>query len=229
MKLSNHTLSVLRNFATINPNILVQENTNQLKTISEYKNIMATADIDETINATFGIYDLNEFLAAVNLLTDPDFDFDSTMIQMHDSQRESSLTYICAASEILTYPQKEIQNPEYEVTLTIQQEVITGLKKAASVFGFDTFQIVKGKDSSDVLFRVCDVQNKSSNTYSEKVGEVNSEAAFNFDFLISNLKCIQDDYDVHLSSQYISCWETKRNAITYWIAMETTSSYSSNL
>ena len=236
MQLSNSTLTVLRNFASINPNLYVEKGTSLIKTVSEAKNIMATAQVLETFQgsppggASLGIYDLNEFLAAVNLLDNPDIEWDSTKITMRDSTRNKTLTYFCAAPEILTYPPKEIKNPEYEIELEISQEVMTDLKKAASVFGFNTFQIVSESGSEDVLCRVCDVQNQSPNTYSEKVGTVEPSNTFNFDFVISNLKCIPDDYDVQLSSKFISCWKSKSNTkhsnVTYWVAMEKTSNKS---
>ena len=48
MKLSKNTLEVLKNFATINTNILVREG-NTLATISTGKNIYARAQKSETI------------------------------------------------------------------------------------------------------------------------------------------------------------------------------------
>ena len=46
MKLSDSTLTVLKNFAGINNSILVKEGS-QLRTISVAKNILAEADIPE--------------------------------------------------------------------------------------------------------------------------------------------------------------------------------------
>ena len=47
MQLSESTLSVLKNFSTINPNLVFKQG-NQIKTISVAKNILATATITET-------------------------------------------------------------------------------------------------------------------------------------------------------------------------------------
>ena len=46
MKISEETRSILKNFATINSGIKV-ENGNQLKTISNMKNILAVASIPD--------------------------------------------------------------------------------------------------------------------------------------------------------------------------------------
>ena len=61
MKLSDSTLTVLKNFAGINNSILVKEG-NQLRTISVMKNILAEAEIPEAFPRQFGSYDLNQFL-----------------------------------------------------------------------------------------------------------------------------------------------------------------------
>ena len=73
-KISNETLEVLKNFSSINSNILVKEG-NKLTTISPVKNVMAEAEISETFDQEFGIWDLNKFLGTVSLFEDPEFFF----------------------------------------------------------------------------------------------------------------------------------------------------------
>jgi len=70
MELSDRTLSVLKNFANINSNIVFREG-NDLKTISVAKNILAKATLDEAVPQEFGIYDLNEFLNVLSLVENP--------------------------------------------------------------------------------------------------------------------------------------------------------------
>ena len=54
MKLSDKTLSVLKNFSSINQSILFKEG-NKLRTISVMKNILAEATINEEFSRDFGI------------------------------------------------------------------------------------------------------------------------------------------------------------------------------
>ena len=61
-KLSSQTIDILKNFSSINSNLVVKAG-EPLATISEAKNIMATADIVEQFSSDFGIYDLNEFIS----------------------------------------------------------------------------------------------------------------------------------------------------------------------
>ena len=74
MKLSDSTISVLKNFSSINQSIVVAEG-NSLRTISMMKNILAEATVEETFPRTFAIYDLNEFLNGLSLHDDYTLDF----------------------------------------------------------------------------------------------------------------------------------------------------------
>ena len=67
MELSENTLQVLRNFSGINQNILIKSGSN-LKTISEARNVVATAEVTEEFTKDFGIYDLNEFIGVMGLV-----------------------------------------------------------------------------------------------------------------------------------------------------------------
>ena len=58
MKLSEHTISVLKNYANINQNLVVKEG-NELLTMSSMKNIVAKATVAESFPKEFAIYDLN--------------------------------------------------------------------------------------------------------------------------------------------------------------------------
>ena len=66
MKLSNDTREVLKNYSTINANLLVTSG-NQIATMSQMKNIVSTATLPDTFESEFAIYDLNEFLSAMSL------------------------------------------------------------------------------------------------------------------------------------------------------------------
>ena len=66
MNITSDTIAILKNFSDINQNILVKPG-NQLQTISTLKNILAEADVPEKFEQEFAIYDLPEFLRAVDL------------------------------------------------------------------------------------------------------------------------------------------------------------------
>ena len=94
MKLSEHTTSVLKNFASINQNLVIKEG-KTISTMSAMKNIVAKAEVDEDFPRQMAIYDLNEFLASLSLFTKPVLDFSSESFVMitEDGKTGNSLKY----------------------------------------------------------------------------------------------------------------------------------------
>ena len=72
MKLSSNTTMVLKNFATINQNLVIKEGS-ELLTMSSMKNIVAKATVEENFPKEIAIYDLNEFLASLSIFKSPVF------------------------------------------------------------------------------------------------------------------------------------------------------------
>ena len=54
MELCENTLDVLRNFSSINQNIMIRSG-NNIKTMSVTRNMIATADVSEQFTKDFGI------------------------------------------------------------------------------------------------------------------------------------------------------------------------------
>ena len=98
MKISNTTRDVLKNFSTINQGIKVSSG-NQLKTISNMKNILAVATVSEDFPQDFSIYNLPEFLGATSLLEDPEFEFNDSSLSITDI-RSSNLFANSSVPEI---------------------------------------------------------------------------------------------------------------------------------
>ena len=73
MKLSEQTVSLLKNFASINQNIQFKTG-NKLQTISAQKNILVDAEIPESLPSDFAIYDLNKMLGVMSLFQDPELE-----------------------------------------------------------------------------------------------------------------------------------------------------------
>lgn len=213
MAISTDTISKLKNFANINAN-LVYTGDGKLKTISEAKNILATADITEAWTNEFGIYDLNEFLAVSQIIPDANFDYTKDQCVFSGNGRKVKYTFADAA--ILTSPTKDVTMPAAEVQITITNDEINELRKAAATLGHNTLRITNSSLS------VIDSNGATANEFSIE-NKVNTDDVFQFDFLINNLKLMPGNYDVNLSSKLISEWVGED--VTYWIALEKTSKY----
>jgi hypothetical protein len=222
MELSENTLSVLRNFSSINQNIMFREG-NTLKTISEARNVLASATLDVEMPKDFGIYDLNEFIGVLGLVDTPRLKFEDEYVTVGDSTGRSKVKYFFSPEETLTTPQKDIKMPEAEVKFTLDNDTLNRLKKAASALGHGEVSIT-GKDGV-LSLSVVESQNSTSNQYSIDIDGDFGNATFNFILSIANLKILPGDYDVSISNKLISNFSHKEYNLDYWIALEKTSNY----
>lgn len=221
MKLSTSTLDVLKNFASINSNLVVKSG-QSISTISEAKNIMATAEIPETFTSDFGIYDLNEFISMFNLMNDPELTFSEDSVKFVSGR--SSASYRFADPSILTSPKNKLSMPPSDLNVTISSDILTQVRKAAGVLGHSIVSI-QGEDGT-VTLSVYDPKNSASNSFSVVIDESNNQKSkFDLQFLISNLKVIPGDYEVNISSKLISDWSHSSGSVKYYIALEKSSTF----
>ena len=224
MKLSEHTTSVLKNFASINQNLVIKEG-KTISTMSAMKNIVAKAEVDEDFPREIAIYDLNEFLAALSLFTNPVLDFSENHVMItEEGKTGNSLKYFYSDPSVVTTPSSEITMPETEVNFSLDSSDLSKVQRAASVIGSPDLVLEKNGVSS--YLTVKDKKNDTANNYSLDV-DVEGQGDYNFYFKVENLKLMPLTYDVKVSSKNISHFKSQtRNAVEYWIALEPESSYS---
>jgi len=221
MQLTETTLSVLKNYATINSNIVIDQGS-KLNTISEAKNVMASVNVKEEFPKKFGIYDLNEFLGVLGLVDEPNLDFTDEYVTVSDSSGRSKVKYFFSSPEILTQPTKTVTMPAADVTFDLDTDTLMRVKRAATALGHNEVSI-SGKEGV-ITINVVDNKNSTSNVYSIDIaGEFEMEE-FKFVLNISNLKIMPGDYEVKISSKLISEFTNKETDAQYWIALEKTSS-----
>jgi hypothetical protein len=222
MNFSNDTLSILKNFAGIQPNMVFKSG-NTIKTIAEAKNIVAKATIPENIDQDFGIYDLNDFLSSLSLFTTPTMKFSDDNKSLHIEEGKSSMRYFFSDESNLTFPQKDVVMPQTDVSFKLTADTLNSLRKATSLLGISTISVESV--GTGIVVRVCDPKNSTSNTYGVEVEGNNGGHNFKFFFEIASLKIINGDYDVAISGKLISHWKHSSLPVEYWIAIEKTSTY----
>ena len=126
MKLSKETLSLIKNYASINNNLLFKPG-NTLSTIAVSNTIMSSSTVAETFPSEFGIYDVNEFLAVLSLFEDADLTFDEKYVTI--KQGSSSIKYFAAAPNSIVVPKKEIVFPEAEINFKLEASVLAMILK----------------------------------------------------------------------------------------------------
>jgi len=220
MKLSDNTLTILKNFAGINNSILVKEG-NSLRTISVAKNILAEADIKEEFPRDFGIYDLNQFLNGLGLHQDPDLNFgEESYLTIREGKRRVKYFY-ADPNVIISPPDKNIELPSEDVHFQLESTSLEKLLKAAAVYQLPDLCVV-GEDGV-VKIVVRDKKNDTSNSYAVDVGE--TDKTFIFNFKVENIKIIPGAYDVVVSQKLLSRFTNSKFNLTYYIALEPDSTF----
>ena len=221
MNLSTDTISVLKNFSDINQNILIKPG-NKVQTISTMKNILAEADISETFDQEFAIYDLPEFLRSIDLFDSPTLKFNGgSNVTIAEEKSKQNIKYFFADKSVIVAPTKSITMPDKFVTFTFKKESFGKLMKAATTLNLQDVAVIGSGKSIKMI--ATDKKNKSSNEYSIDVGE--SDKTFKAYFKVENFKMISDDYDVAISAQKISHFVNRNKKVQYWIALEPDSEF----
>ena len=216
MKLSEHTVSILKNFSTINQNILVKEGS-ELQTMSTMKNILGTANVSEAFPRDFGIYDLNEFLGVLTLVNDAELKFDNDSYLTVNGGR-TKIRYFYSDPSILTTPPETFNPPECDVAFGVSRNTLSSVLKASAVMQLPDI-VIEGNTGASIT--ATDLKNTTSNNYTEQLNSETTQT-FKFHFKADNLKMIPGDYQVKASSTaQVSNWVG--SAASYWIALEQTS------
>ena len=220
MKLSDSTLSLLKNFSTINTSILFKKG-NRLRTISVMKNILAEATISEELPKDFGIYDLGQFLNGMGLHQSPELDFKHDSYVVIKEGKSRSKYFFADPNVIITPPDKPLTLPSEDVTFEVSTEQLEKLLKAAAIYQLPDLSVVG--DSNGVKIVVRDKKNETSNDFSITVGETSD--IFSFNFKVENIKILPGTYDVVVSQKLLSRFISKNHDLTYYIALEPDSTF----
>jgi len=223
MKLSKHTLNMLKNFSDINMSIEIKEG-NILRTVSVQKNILAQAEIEDSFPQDFAIYELNRFLGAVSLFDDPEFQFNGKSANIGTTKHSVDYVY-CDPSMIVTPPENNITFPDPEVKFILSQDALSQVMRASNVLGTPEIAVEGGPAPADsIRIKALDVNNDSTDTFQVVLDE-HSGDKFRFVFKTENMKMVPGNYDVEISSKGISHFTLQGQNLQYWIATESTSSF----
>ena len=214
MKLSDNTVSVLKNYSTINQNLMIKSGS-KLGTMSAMKNIFAKAEVNEEFAQDVAIYDLNEFLASLSLFENPDLDFGSDFVMMGNEGSSKSLKFWYSDPAVVSSEPKEFTMPACEITFKLASTELSDITKAAAVIGAPDMVLENGS------LRVTDKKNDTANHFAMEVDYENSvDEDHKFWFKVENLKLMPGTYDVSVSKNKVSHFKNTNVDIEYFIALE---------
>jgi hypothetical protein len=221
MKLSNPTISFLKNYANINQSLEFREG-KVLKTVSPLNTILASVEISEDFPKTFPIYELNRFLGTLSLFNDPELDFSENGVSIKDTNHSATYRYCGSSAMFQTPPEKNIDFPEAEVEFEFTEDVFKKTINAANTLGLP--EVVIEGDGQEIRIVVSDTGNTTSDSFSTGVGP--TDKTFRMIFKTENLnKLMEGTYDVKLSSKRISHFKRTTDSLQYFIALEQNSTF----
>lgn len=215
MKLSENTLSVLKNFSSINSGIVLQKG-NLQKTISPEKSILVEAEVEDVLPEQFGIYDLNQFLGNISTLNNPDLTFTDNAVLMNDGDIKFNY-YSCSTNLIVSPPDKELKLKQVDVSFSLTNAILTKLLRLASMNNLTHLSVV-GKNG-EIRLQTHEKANDTSNYASFKLNDYTGED-FTASFKVENIKLIPGDYDVEIQLGAFAKFVSKSGKIKYFIALE---------
>jgi hypothetical protein len=224
MKLSDSTIAVLKNFGNINSGIFLKKG-KTLSTVSAHKNILAKATIQDEISDEFGIYDLNEFLSVISLYkNDLDVQLESKNLVISGLKGRSKTTYrTCDKTMIVLPPEKELQMPDAEISISLTETDFKWILDTANVLGSP--QIAIQSDGETVRVMTIDTTNDAAHTQSLEI-DVKSTGKYRMVFKTENIqKVLAGPYELKVSSKGIAHFKNTKFPIEYFITTEVGSTF----
>jgi hypothetical protein len=215
MRLSKETYNILKNFAAINSNILIQPG-NMLKTVSAGKNIYVEAKVTEDFDVDVPIWDLNKFLGIVSMFNNPDLEFHDTHVVITNGR--SSVTYYYSEPSLLTVPTREIKMPATVTRFDLEEKDLNEILKASSVLQVSDLRMV-GADGKFII-SVDDSGQSTSNSFEIVIDENYTGKDFEGTINVSEMKFIPGSYSVELTDTIISKFTHKSLDLSYYIAIK---------
>ena len=226
MKLSNEIKDVLSNFKSINSNIALGEEGGFIRTMSTSKTLMSKANIPFDAPYPFGIYDLGEFLACLNMFDYPTLSFydDKKFVNITDGI--TAFKYYFSDIDILTVPTNDIKLDCGDLKFTLTHDELNQLRKASSTLKTSWLSIRKNPAAMFIECVIVDKQNPTSNQFTMNVANcsINTDAEFDFVFDINNFKFKPaDSYEFGIDKKQVAL--IKAGNTDYWVALDKTTTF----
>lgn len=215
MRLSRETISVLKNFASINSNILIKPG-NVLKTKTSGSNLYAEAKIHEDFEVEVPIWDLNKFLGVISMFSNPDLEFGEKYVDI--SNGKSSVRYFYSPPSLLTVPTRDIKFAKPIASFLLDEKDLNEMQKASSILQVSNLKIIG--ENGKLMINVDEAGNNTSNNFSLLIDENYSGPDYEGKLNISDLKLMPGSYKVELTDTIITKFTHESGSLFYYIAIE---------
>lgn len=215
MQVSPQTLEILKNFATINTNLVIKVGS-KIETVSATKDIIASFQTEEKFDSEVAIFNLNEFLGVISAFDKPELDLGKKSMTIKQGKQKVNYTY-ADESLLITPPEKGIKFPAPDITFTLKDVLVAKILKMAAILTADDMSIIG--DGKKLTLKVYDKSNPLTNEFELDIDSTITDK-FTVNFKIEKLKIYPGTYTVDISNKKIAKFTNDSMALVYYIAVE---------
>lgn len=217
MKISPATISILKNFATINQSILIKPG-NILATQDTVPSIRSIAQVTEEFPVRVAIYDLHKFLGTLAMMGDCDVDFQERKAVLKLGKQQAEYIY-SNGNMVKEASVKRPTGGEF-FTCHFSDRDISTILKAAAVFSAPMLSFVGENKVATLYIGTPKSENfdSPSDTFRLELGECEDE--FDLRIPVEVFKVIPSDYNVVLNRKKFIHLASTTTPLEYWLAAD---------
>lgn len=218
MNFTDSELAVLKNFASINPSMVIHKD--RLEVINNSKSTLASFTFDKEYDfEEFGIYVVPDFLQAIGAFKNPDLDVKSDHVLIKDGNQK--IKFFTTPTNII--PKFQDLGPKFkkltpELDFDLPGDKLAMIFKTASILKAD-FLFFESTDDGEVRITITNDLKSSANSFEVVIREnvrTSDLSGMVIKMSVGELKLVPGDYKVQVSTKQISRWESY-NGIDYFI------------
>lgn len=219
MKLSGNFVEVLKNFSTINSGIVFKPG-NVIRTISQNKTILAQAEVEETFDTEFGIYDLTRLLALLSLnKQSPEIEIEKESLVYIGLGGKGKIRQRFTDIKLISQPpESAIPMKTVDVELELKQEIFDWVFNVSSILKCPHI-VIQATKGEKVTINALDVKGEIVDSAYVTLDVVSDK---NFKVVVKNenIKVIPGTYNVKISKSGFALFTHSVKKLQYWIAIE---------
>lgn len=221
MQLRSETVNVLKNFSSINTNLVIRRG-NKIETMSPSNDIIAAFEADDEFDTQLSIFNLNEFLGVLGAFEKPELELEDKYVLIRQGRQNVKYVY-AEESLLITAPKNQekivaaLANPS--VSFNLSDTTLAKLQKMSGILGAEDLAVIG--DGSKITLKVLDKKNPNSNEF-ELDTEVSTDKVFQVNFKMDKLRILQGSYTIDITKR-VSKFTNDGIKLYYYIAVESDS------
>lgn len=221
MKLTKETLSVMKNFAAINPSLRLTPG-NFIMTKSVNGVAYAEATIADEIDSELNIYDLPNFLSILGQLGEgSEINLSNGEIVIQNGRAKVNLPD--AESSVIVVPKQRLRMPPADVEFDLKAEDLAEILKISRAVGADRIAITNRNDHIVIDASAVEDGDNARTRYSLTVCPYEGTNNFSFVINLENVSVVVADYKINISSKGAAQFQGINTA--YVFVLETSSKH----